>query len=57
MKDKKETKELKKRLSIELDEFNHMEIKLAAASRGLTIKKFVENALYAYGKIINKKES
>jgi len=51
----KEIKETKKRLSIELDEYKHMEIKLAAASRGITIKKFIENALCAYGKLLREK--
>jgi len=44
-------KEIKKRLSILLDEARHTEIKVAAATRGITIKELIEEALCAFAQM------
>jgi len=43
-----------KRIALDLPEHKHTEIKIAASALGITIKAFVEKALYAYSKMLNK---
>jgi len=49
-------KEKTKRISFDISENEHYEIKMAAISRGLTIKQFIQNALKEYAKILKNKE-
>jgi len=45
-----------KRIALDLPEHKHLEIKLAATSRGMTIKEFVEKALYSFSEILCEEE-
>lgn len=45
-----EEKEIKKRLSVEISEEEHKEIKIAASERGITIKELIEDALRFYAR-------
>jgi len=45
-----------KRLAINIPIEKHIEIKTAAASYGLTIKEFIEDALYSYSKILKQRK-
>lgn len=49
--DKKFKKEKTKRISFDIPFKKHYEIKMAALTRGITIKQLIENALYAYAQM------
>lgn len=50
-----EEKEIKKRLTIEIPISKHIEIKMNASARGMSIKEFIEEILYDYGDRMKKK--
>ncbi len=49
-----ETNKNNKKLTISMSVQQHREIKLAAASRGITMKEFIEKSLIEYGKFLKK---
>lgn len=54
MEKNKKTKKIK-RIAIDIEADKHMEIKLAATASGLSIKDFIENALFAYSNLLKNK--
>lgn len=53
MTDNKKIEKLK-RIAIDIPMNKHKEIKVAAAALGMTIKDFVEEALYFFGRSLNR---
>jgi predicted HicB family RNase H-like nuclease len=53
MSDNKKIEKLK-RIAIDIPIEKHKEIKVAAASLGISIKDFVEEALYFFGRSLNR---